>query len=168
MKTTALALAVAGASALASASGAGQKSMLVTLSGVEGVHPGMTVAAVNRRWGTSLRPVAVQEGCSSAIFSRGVSKGIVYFGPRGFGAVSFSAGARTAAGIVVGSSEQQLRKAYAGLKRQPDKYVPKAFEYFLRRKAAPRWWLRFDVSPQHRVTQIWFGNEMTQLVEGCS
>jgi hypothetical protein len=168
MRAIAIVVAALAAAVLAGgAASAAQKPMLVTLTGVAGVRPGMQVAEVNRLWRTAMRPTGM-EGCRSAVFAHGAVRGTAYFDERGFGAVSFSAGARTAAGIVVGSSEKQLRKAYAGLKRQPDKYVPKAFEYFLRRKAAPRWWLRFDVSPQHRVTQIWFGNEMTQLVEGCS
>ncbi len=168
MRTIALTVAALAAAVLASGPEAAQKQMLVTPTGVEGVRPGMQVAEVNRRWGTRLRPVGVLEGCRSAVFTRGVTKGVAYFDDRGFGAVSLSAGARTSAGIAVGSSEGQLRKAYPGLRRQPDKYVPKASNYFLQRKAAPRWWLRFDVSPRHRVTHIWFGNEMTQLVEGCS
>jgi hypothetical protein len=144
-----------------------QRPMLVTLNGVAGVRPGMQVAEVNRRWGTHIRPIGTVY-CRSALFTREQTKGVAYFDSRGFGAVSFSAGARTSAGIGTGSSQQQLRKAYAGLRREPDKYVPGASNYFLDRKTAPHWSLRFDVSPRHRVTQLWFGNEMTQLVEGCS
>ncbi|MGZ4412361.1 MAG: hypothetical protein ACXVY8_09540 [Gaiellaceae bacterium] len=169
MRTFAVAVAALAAAVLAGSSNATleRQPMLVTVDGVAGVRPGMQVAEVNRRWGTRLRPVGM-EGCRSAIFSRGGVRGVAYFDNRGFGAVSFSSGARTATGIGIGSSEQRLRHAYPSLVRQPDKYVKDASNYFLRRNAARRWWLRFDVSPRHRVTHIWFGNGMTQLVEGCS
>ena len=82
-----------------------------------------------------------------------------------FGAVFMNRGAVDEAGIRIGSTVAQLRAAYgARLSSRPDKYVPGARNYFVKK----RWQLRFDVSKAARVTMIGFGDANVRLVEGCA
>jgi hypothetical protein len=143
----------------------------VTLDGVGGVRPGMSVAAVSARWGVPLRPnYEVRPTCGTAEIERPRITGHAIFMPRGrFGAVFFRSGAVTGRGIRIGSTLAQLRRAYPKLSSRPDRYVHGGRNYFLRRARAPHWELRVDVSSEKRVTQIAFGERASvRLDEGCA
>ena len=143
----------------------------VTLDGVDGVRPEMSVAAVSARWGVALRPnYEVQPSCGTARVERPGLVGQAIFMPRGrFGAVFFRTGAVTGRGIRIGSTLAQLRSAYPKLSSRPDRYIHGGRNYFLRRARAPHWELRFDLGPAKRVTQIAFGERASvRLDEGCA
>jgi len=143
----------------------------VTLEGVGGARPGMSVAAVSAKWGVRLRPdYEVRANCGTARIERPGIMGEAIFMPRGrFGAVFFRSGAVTGRGIRIGSTLAQLRRAYPKLSSRPDRYIHGGRNYFLRRARAPHWELRVDVSPEKRVTQIAFGERASvRLDEGCA
>ena len=143
----------------------------VTLDGVSGVRPGMTVGAVSAEWGVVLRPnYEVRPTCGTARIERPGIVGEAIFMPRGrFGAVFFRKGAVTGRGIRIGSTLAELRRAYPKLSSRPDRYIHGGSNFFLRRVRAPHWELRVDVSPGKRVTQIAFGERASvRLDEGCA
>ena len=143
----------------------------VTLDGVGGARPGMSVAAVSTAWGVPLRPnYEVRPTCGTARIERQGFVGEAIFMPRGrFGAVFFRSGAVTGRGIRIGSTLAQLRRAYPKLSSRPDRFMHGSRNYFLRRVRAPHWELRVDVSPAKRVTQIAFGERASvRLDEGCA
>jgi hypothetical protein len=143
----------------------------VTLDGVAGARPGMSVAAVSAKWGVAVRPdYEVRPTCGTARIERTGIAGHAIFMPRGrFGAVFFQGGAVTGRGIRIGSTLAQVRRAYPKLSSRPDRYVHGGRNYFLRRARAPHWELRIDVSPEKRVTQIAFGDRASvRLDEGCA
>jgi hypothetical protein len=143
----------------------------VTLDGVGGARPGMTVSAVTAAWGVPLRPsYEVRPTCGTARIERRGIVGQAIFMPRGrFGAVFFRSGAVTGRGIRIGSTLAQLRRAYPKLSSRPDRYIHGGRNYFLRRARAPHWELRIDVSPEKRITQIAFGERASvRLDEGCA
>ena len=143
----------------------------VTLDGVGGARPGMSVAAVSAKWGVRLRPnYEVRPTCGTAHVARPGIAGLAIFMPRGrFGAVFFQNGAVTGRGIRIGSTLAQLWRAYPNLSSRPDRYIHGGRNYFLRRARAPHWELRVDVSPEKRVTQIAFGERASvRLDEGCA
>jgi hypothetical protein len=143
----------------------------VTLDGVSGVRPGMSVAAVSAEWGVVLRPnYEVRPTCGTARIERPGIVGEAIFMPRGrLGAVFFRNGAVTGRGIRIGSTLAALRRAYPKLSSRPDRYIPGGRNFFLVRARAPHWELRVDVSPDKRVTQIAFGERTSvRLDEGCA
>ena len=143
----------------------------VTLDGVGGARPGMSIAAVSAAWGVSLRSnYEVRPTCGTARIGRPGIVGEAIFMPRGrFGAVFFRRGAVTGRGIRIGSTLAQLRRAYPRLSSRPDRYLHGSRIYFVRRARAPHWELRIDVSPNKRVTQIAFGERASvRLDEGCA
>jgi hypothetical protein len=163
-----LASTLAAAGAAAAALGAPAR---VTVDGVGGARPGMSVAAVSAKWGVHLRPdYEVRPTCGTASIERPGIVGEVIFMPRGrFGAVFFRKGAVTGRGIRIGSTLAQLRRAYPRLSSRPDRYIHGGRNYFLRRTRAPHWELRVDVGPEKRVTQIAFGERASvRLDEGCA
>lgn len=169
--TAALVLVLASALAASAADGAFRAPVSMTLDGVSGAGPGMSVDAVSERWRVRLRPsYEVRPTCGQAILDRPGIEGYAIFMPRGrFGAVFLRKGAVTGRGIRIGSTLAQLRRAYAVLRSRPDRYIHGGRQYFLRRKRSPHWQLRFDVSPRKRVTQIVFGDDVSvRLDEGCA
>ena len=143
----------------------------VTLDGVAGVRPGMSVGAVSAKWGVPLRPnYEVRPTCGTARIERPGIVGEAIFMPRGrFGAVFFRKGAVTGRGIRIGSTLAQLGRAYPRLTSRPDRYIHGGRNYFLRRARAPHWELRVDVNAEKRVTQIAFGERASvRLDEGCA
>jgi hypothetical protein len=131
----------------------------------------MSVEAVSATWGRQLRPShEVRPGCAQAFIDERGMRGYAIFMPRDrFGAVFMRRGAITGKGIRIGSSVEQLRRAYRSLTSRADRYVHGGRQYFLRRARAPHWELRFDVSPGGRVTQIAFGRRgAVRLDEGCA
>jgi hypothetical protein len=167
-----LLLVLAAALAAVGAAGAALRApVLVTRDGVVGARPGMSVAAVSERWGIRLRPnYEVRPTCGQAFIKRRGLDGYAIFMPRGrLGAVFLRKGAVTGKGIRIGSTLAQLRLAYRTLTSRPDRYIHGGRHYFLRRVRAPRWEIRFDVSPAKRVTQIVFGERgSVRLDEGCA
>ena len=165
-----LVLAFTLATAGAAAAGLGTPAR-VTVDGVGGARPGMSVAVVSAKWGVPLRPnYEVRPTCGTAHVERRGMVGHAIFMPRGrFGAVFFQTGAVTGRGIRIGSTLAQLRRAYPNLTSRPDRYIHGGRNYFLRRARAPHWELRIDVSPEKRVTQIAFGDRASvRLDEGCA
>jgi hypothetical protein len=143
----------------------------MTLEGVAGARPGMSVEAVSGAWELRLRPTyEVRPSCGQAFIDERGLEGYAIFSPRErFGALFLRKGAVTRKGIRIGSTLAQLRRAYATLTSRPDRYVHGGRNYFLRRARPPHWQLRFDVGPGKRVTQIAFGNrESVRLDEGCA
>ena len=143
----------------------------VTLDGVAGARPGMRAAAVSAAWGMPLRfSYEVRPDCGQATIDERGLRGSALFTPRDrFGAVFFRRGAVTGRGIRIGSTLAQLRGAYGTLPSRPDRFAHGTRQYFLRRRRAPHWELRFDVGPTKRVTQIAFGTRgAVRLDEGCA
>jgi hypothetical protein len=143
----------------------------VALDGVAGARPGMTAAQVSQLWGLRLRPsYEVRPDCGQALIERAGLRGYALFMPRDrFGAIFLRRGAVSGKGIGIGSTLAQLRDAYGTLPSRPDRYVHGGRQYFVRRRRAAHWELRFDVGPRLRVTQIAFGERRAvRLDEGCA
>ena len=158
---------VAGSTAIAGL----RSPVRITLDGVGGARPGMSIAAVSAKWDVPLRPnYEVRPTCGTARIERAGMVGEVIVMPRGrFGAVFFRKGAVTGKGIRIGSTLAQLRRAYPELSSRRDPYIHGARNYFLHRARAPHWELRFDVSARNRVTQIAFGERAAvRVTEGCA
>jgi hypothetical protein len=129
----------------------------------------MTPAQVGRAWGLSIGTAPASSPCAAVAIRSGKVRGYAVFEHGTLGAVFLSAGARTGAGVAIGSTRGTLRTAYgARLRSQPDKYVPGGLNYYLTRAKAPHWQLRMDVSPAGEVTSVAFGGRAVHLVEGCS
>lgn len=142
----------------------------VTLDGVGGVTPGMSVAEVERRWGVRLNVGGGGTSeCQTAAVRAGGMRGDALFENGRLGAVWFNRGARTPAGIETGSTLNELIKAYGSrLQAVNGAYTPGTYSFFLRRKASPHWEIRFDLAMNGRVSSIGFGNHAVHYVEGCS
>jgi hypothetical protein len=142
----------------------------VTLDGVAGVRPGMSAAEVSSRWSVPLRlSYELRPSCGEDDFERPPIDGSVVFMPHDrLGAVFFRRGAVTGRGIRIGSTLAQVRRAYGSLTSRRNRFTF-GRDYFVRRRAAPHWELRIDVSPSGRVAQIAFGTPTAvRLDEGCA
>ncbi|HVS86116.1 MAG TPA: hypothetical protein VHD91_10835 [Gaiellaceae bacterium] len=152
---------VVGMPAASAASGTGISNW-VTLDGVGGVVPGMTAGRVHVLWGIPV-PTARKACATTKIHvTQGNLNGYALFLHGRFGAVFFTSGAVTPSGVRVGSSLGALTAAYGKQLRT----VPGSGTYFLRRKASPRYELRFDVAKK-TVRLIGFGDEAVHFVGGC-
>ena len=76
----------------------------------------------------------------------------------GWPSLWFDRGVIAGRGVAIGASFAALKRAYRTLEIRRDAYVPGARNVYVRRTRAPHWRLRFDVSPQGRVTRIAFGD----------
>ena len=160
LSSAAIMLAVAAALVSAGAGVAGvDPPVRVTLDGVGGARPGMSVEAVPSALGLPLRPTyEVRPGCGQAPIAEPGLEGYAIFMPRGrFGAVFLRRGAVTGKGIGIGSTVVNFG-AHTPTYPRPDRYIHGGRHYFLRRARAPHWHLRLRLSPAKRVTQIAFGN----------
>jgi hypothetical protein len=141
----------------------------VTLDGIGGVVPGMRPGEVARRLGVRLASVSAASPCEAVSVSAGKVAGYAIFERGRLGAVFFSAGARTGAGVAIGSTRAALQAAYGRrLRSKPNKYSPGARDYYVTRARSPHWQLRIDVSARGRVVSIAFGGPAVHLVEGCA
>lgn len=136
-------------------------SQLVTLDGVAGVVPGMPASAVHRLWGIPLPPRG--RLCGISRFRVGDERGYALFLRGRFGAVFFDAGARTPAGIGVGTPLAKAKAAYGkGLRHEAG-----SSSYFLHRVRVPRYQIRFDVDAHGRIVLVGFGDAAVHFVGGC-
>jgi hypothetical protein len=141
----------------------------VTLDGIGGVKPGMTPDAVARQWGVSLGSVSTTSPCEAVAVRSARVRGYAIFEHGRLGAVFFSAGAKTGAGVAIGSTRGVLQTAYGRrLRSQPNKYTVGGRDYYVTRAKAPHWQLRVDVSPGGKVVSVAFGSRAVHLVEGCA
>jgi hypothetical protein len=142
----------------------------LTLDRFDGVVPTMSVAQVEHGLGVDLDVQTLPgSSCGTASFRLpGGVAGYALFLHRRLASLWFARGVQTDRGIRIGSSEAALRRAYPKLRSRPDKYVPGARNFFVRRARAPHWRLRFDVSAKGKVTAIAFGGDSVFLVEGCA
>jgi hypothetical protein len=141
---------------------------IVTLDGVGDVWPGMTVTQVEQRFGIDLRPASFGRGCTRAAFKSDMVRGNAVFVRGRLGSLWFDRGVIAGRGIAIGASLAALRRAYRTLEVRRDPDVAGVRNAFVRRTRAPHWRLRFDLSPQGRVTRIAFGNQSVLLVDGCA
>ena len=141
---------------------------IVTLDGVGDVTPGQSVAQVERRFGIDLRPETISPGCAQASFRSGPVRGHALFLRGRLGSLWFDRGVIAGRGIAIGASFAALKRAYRTLEIRRDAYVPAARNVYVKRTRAPHWRLRFDVSPQGRVTRIAFGDRSVYRTEGCA
>jgi hypothetical protein len=143
----------------------------VTLDGVGGVVPGMTLAQVARRWGTRVEPGAeeISPGCRTASVRKSAVRGYALFERGRFAAVWFERGVWTPSGIRIGSTRAALVRAYGSrLAWKRHAYEHGGWYAFLTRRTSPRWHIRFDVSRFGRVSRIGFGARAVAYVEGCA
>ena len=141
---------------------------IVTLDGVGDVRPGMTVTQVEQRFGIDLHPTVIREGCARASLRSGIVRGQAIFVRGRLGSLWFDRGVLAGRGIGIGSTLAALRRAYRRLEIQRDPDVPGVRNVYVRRTRAPHWRLRFDISPQGRVTRIAFGDASVLLADGCA
>jgi len=134
---------------------------LVTLDGIAGVVPGMTVAQVAAVWGFPIR--AVPALCTVATFQSGPLHGRAMFRDGKLDAVFFDRGATTPSGIAIGSTLVHLQQTYGRRLLS----VPDSHFFFLTRHDSPHWQIRFDTDASDRVVQIGFGDAAVQIVAGC-
>ncbi|MDX6436839.1 MAG: hypothetical protein QOK34_1673 [Gaiellaceae bacterium] len=150
---------------------AGNLPSVVTLDGVSGARPGMSVARVQSLWGVRLKLEGhASPGCQTASFHLGPIIGAALFQYRRFRAVWFSHGVGTPSGIRIGSTLAALKRAYGSrLTRTHALYDRSVWLYYLRRSQSPHWRLRFDVSATGRITSIGFGAAgYVTAQEGCA
>jgi hypothetical protein len=155
--------------ALAFAAADASAASPVTLAGWAGVQPGMTVSQVEGRLGVDLTPdVLPGSTCGTAGFTSSGTVGYALFIDGRLGSLWFRRGAETDRGVRIGSTAAAIFQTYPTARSRVDHYDPAARNVFVRRKKAPHWRLRFDVSAKGRVISIAFGDSTVFLVEGCA
>jgi hypothetical protein len=134
----------------------------VTLHGIGGVIVGTPLQVARARWHAAL-PASIHTGGSQwtgdAVLCAGDVEGVVRlsgtdsrpFGRIGVLSVLFTKGARTDAGVGIGSTKAEVRKAY-GLKLQVDVGVLR-----LAGTKDPRATIVFYLGPDDRVSEIGYG-----------
>ncbi len=150
-------LAAAAAVGASATSAARTPPTLVTLDGVAGVVPGMTVSQVAASWGLAVR--AVPSLCTAVPFQSGPLRGRAMFHNGRLDAVFFDRGVTTPSGIAIGSTLDRLQQTYGRRLLS----TPGSHFFFL----TPHWQLRFDTNASNRVVQIGFGDAAVQIVAGC-
>ena len=141
---------------------------IVTLDGVGDVRPGLTVTQVEQRFGIDLHPAVLGTGCTRAPFRSGIVRGHAIFVRGRLGSLWFDRGVLAGRGIGINARLAALRRAYRRLEIRRDPAVPGAQNVFVRRTRAPHWRLRFDLSPEDRVTRIAFGDQSVLRPDGCA
>ena len=140
----------------------------MTLAGVGGVAPGMTVAEVQRAWGVPVVP----EGsgpCRMARIAVGRVRGYALFQEGRLGAVFFTAGIRSDRGIGVGSTRAAISHAYGtSLIWWPDPNSPGYHVYTRPRYLGDKRAIRFDINPGKSglVSQIGLGGPALSFSSG--
>ena len=140
---------------------------IVTLDGVGDVWPGLAVTQVEQRFEIDLRPAVFGPGCTRASFRSDMVRGNAIFVRGRLGSLWFDRGVIAGRGIGIGASLAAIRRAYRQLEIRRDLELPGVRNVFVKRTRAPHWRLRFDLSPQGRVTRIAFGNQTVLLADGC-
>jgi hypothetical protein len=140
---------------------------IVTLDGVGDVWPGLAVTQVEQRFGIDLRLAAFGAGCTRASFRSDMVRGNAIFVRGRLASLWFDRGVIAGRGIGIGTPLAALRRAYRSLEIRRDPEVAGVRNAFVRRTRAPHWQLRFDLSPQGRVTRIAFGDQSVRLADGC-
>ncbi len=166
-----LALAAVALPAAASAAPVTTKSQ-ITQNGLGSIRIGMTVAQAQSRTGQTITNNSFTPGDDSC--------GIAQLFPESLGVnmqttnlkvtvINVSkAGISTRSGIEVGDSTAALKEAYGSkLKSAPNKYTPKARDYFVKFSGNRK--IKFYANPKGVVTQISSGRlPEVDFVEGCS
>jgi hypothetical protein len=151
---------------------AAKQPALLTLDGISGARPGMSAGQLDALWGVRLRleDSHASPGCrTGAIRVGGITGGVMFAGNH-WAAAWFTRGIRTRRGIQIGSTVTDLKRVYGtALFREHSLYVAGAWIYYVQRRRAPHWRLRFDVSPSGHVQTIWFGaTPDVRSQEGCA
>lgn len=164
MRRPAIAIVALGALLLAAPAAPAPTAKLaaVTLDGVGGVVPGMTVAQIQAVWGIPLQPSG--RACAFVPFTIAGVHGRALFSGGKLGALFFDQGATTLSGIGIGASLATLTKRF-GDRLQTER----GSEFlFLTRHDTPHWQIRFDLDATRHVVQIGFGeNWHVHVLAGC-
>ena len=141
----------------------------MTLTGVGGVAPGMTAAQVERAWG--IRVVPTGKGpCRMARIATSRVRGHGLFLEGRLGALFFTAGIRSDRGVGVGSTLDELNRAYGrSIFYWPAPESRTAVHAYTRpRYRGDKRALRFDLDPRGtgRVTQIGLGGPVLAFSTG--
>jgi hypothetical protein len=141
----------------------------ITLAGVRGVRPGMTVATVTRLWHVRFSfSAGSAPGCKIGGFTKSPVEGGALFQDGTFDAVWFSRGVTTPEGVRIGSHVSDLRRIYgARLRHARNLYDPKRPLYYVR-GGSSRWFLEFFADRRGRITKIGFGDRFVLVQEGCN
>jgi hypothetical protein len=140
---------------------------IVTLDGVGDVRPGLALTQVEQRFEIDLHPAVFGPGCTRASFRSDMVRGNAIFVRGRLASLWFDRGVIAGRGIGIGASLAAIRRAYRQLVIRPDLKVAGVRNVFVRRTRAPHWRLRFDLSPQGRVTRIAFGDQSVLLADAC-
>ncbi len=146
----------------------------VTPNGWGPVKIGMTRAQVARALGAPLRgeaiesvDICVEQSAQGAAFS-----GVVFmFENRRLTRISAGSRSRlrTPAGIRVGATAAQVRRAYGrNLQAEPHHYIGRPAEYLTYWTVPGKRGVRFETSESRRVERIHAGGPSIQYVEGCA